>query len=330
MNRNYNVWISLLKIVCCYLVVLVHFGQTDFAIMLNGSVGHLSVPIFMFLSFYLCGNRLYEKEGYIKTRIKRLYYPIALWSLVYFMFYNLARIVLGMELIPIKHLVYSLVIGVSERMNTPMWYSMASLILSIVFYMIMVCIKDNSKRCYVYIFIIILAELLVYTEINNYFFSELKFESKVVCGRLAECIPFAAAGILISNYHSKKRWLVSIGSLLVTGITWNMNKPAGFGYQGIHLLAMTVFICICIIQLPASCKSKLTELINCVAKYTMGIYYVHIGIGYALTMLPLEVVNNRGLAFSATVMIVSFVAVFTIDKVAEKVTFLRWMRFMVV
>lgn len=325
-----NVWISILRIICCYLVVLNHFGRTDFCKMLATSVTIYAIPIFMFLSFYLCGNKLFENEGYIKKRLKRLYYPIFLWSIVYYLLYNSARAFVNKELIPIKDLMYSLVTGVSERLNTPMWFSMELILLSILMYMILVCERSERKRKIIYAFLIILAELLIYSGVNFYLFGGLRFESGLVISRLFECIPFAAMGMIVSGSNKKNVGFIAISSLLLTVIFWNVSKPNGFVYQGVQLLTVAVLICTVAILLPNPSKSKMTVFFDNISKYTMGIYYIHIGTGYFLTLFPIVNSENMGIIFALVVMLVSLSIVFVMNKIAEKVPAFQWMKYMVV
>ena len=55
-GKNYNSGIDVLKVLACFGVVLLHFGH-------DIKVATLLVPIFMFVSAYLCGRLFTKAHG---------------------------------------------------------------------------------------------------------------------------------------------------------------------------------------------------------------------------------------------------------------------------
>ena len=82
-GKNYNSGIDVLKVLACFGVVLLHFGH-------DVKVATLSVPIFMFVSTYLCARLFTEgtwRELFI--RLRRLYVPFVVWGVSYWLMFCL-------------------------------------------------------------------------------------------------------------------------------------------------------------------------------------------------------------------------------------------------
>ena len=62
----------------------------------------------------------------------------------------------------------------------------------------------------------------------------------------------------------------------------------------------------------------------------MGVYYIHLCLGYAMTMVPIASLKARGMLFVSIITVISFGVVFVMDKVAEKFAAMRWIKYMVV
>ncbi len=323
--QNKNKMISLLKIASCYLVVANHFGTGAGLEILNKvNACAMGVPIFAFLSFYLTSSHFYDHDvKWLGKRLKRLYLPVACWSVIYFVIYNLFRYLLKMELISFKELGYSVITGVSEKLNTPMWFNITMILLTAFLFSVIVGTQNVNKRYFLFVLLIIFI-VCQYNGFNTYFFSSAPLEIRGTLGRFNEMAVFGILGLMYGrNYREFSNGIKAANIALwiaILGVSFFIPMPEGFGYQGIRLMAQSVVICVLFISIPNIEKQSLIwKIIIFVSEYTMGVYFIHIGIGWALTKVleKLGISTENGL-FAMVVFLISLLMVILIDRCLPK------------
>lgn len=284
--RDHIAGIDLLKIVACFGVVVLHFGpQTSFAI--------LSVPVFMFISAYLCGALFTGGDcADLLKRLKRLYVPFAFWGLLYLVPYLLLE--RSLDLIAI---VEQLTIGVPA---CPVMYF---LFLLMVFSLVLFLVGHSRHRWIVIAMILLFCVIMQYTGANAELFSYFPFEIRMVFGRFCELLPASLLGFCLYLVRGiPKSVAVSFGMIFFCTYMILMVMGVGPGcdglmYQGMPLLAGTLGICV--IALNLSCgRLDMSRL----AALTPGIYYIHLLVGKALEMM---MGKHRGWTEAVVVFVVS-------------------------
>lgn len=301
-DKNYNYAMGLLKVVMSFEVVLCHYwvcgemknvpyAQWPFAAMRS-----VAVPAFMIMSFFFTRQVFEENsEAQNRKRLVRLVTPYWIWAIIYFGVYSFIYEITKIEnVLTIKDLLWQLSLGSSPKLNTVLWYQ-ADLIVLTLAYMIMHKVVPQKKILPFIGVIGILAIFLQYSGVNYLLFKDARYEIRYTFGRLIEMIPFTTMGYILADkrcisWLKKYKWSVaaSCGVLFVAFVVYSVfgYTPDGFGYNGIGLLVSGSSIVIITIALPLeNCGRRTKKIIDLLAKYSMGIYCLHFGVGFWLTKL---------------------------------------------
>ena len=289
------VGVVILRLYMCFLVVNTHLGGTT----LFEAEGLLyvfqayHVPVFMLLSFVLCAKYFLEptKEGIVK-RILRCLIPFVVWGIISFL---LELVFYKMD---ITALLWQLFTGLP--VNVSMWYLIILFWISILFWTIR--LLTNRK-----VFLIIISALAVisiisqYTGLNMLIFMDAPYNIQKSFGRVAEMLPLASIGILLSlaiPYLSKlkRRFhvMIFLGSgvllVLLLLLKWlfpSFDKFPGQDYNGLLLIVMSILLVATAYTNPLNFinNEKFINITKWVGKYTMGIFCIHIVLGLYLQWL---------------------------------------------
>lgn len=313
--------IDILKFIMVFSVVGAHFGAGVFPFSLTGT---LAVPVFMILSFIFFGYQVHSKKNIsIKGRIKRIYIPYVIWSIVYIYIYGFIYFFLGDSFYEgdWKSVLF-LQITFGHTIVTPLWFSLVLLILTILFYFITVIIKNDIARQIVYLFLLVLSIVLQYTELNYKIFCDLQYEIRYSLGRIIEMVPYASLGMLISNniFNIKNRCginesiFICLGSILFFCIAHFCFSSIEncFSYAGMGLLLKAICTVLFFWFLPI--KISTNKWLELMVKYNMGIYFIHMLIG---TLFTYYFNMSYGLVASLLVFIISYLVCFIFDKLSK-------------
>lgn len=288
MNHK-NVGISLLRIVMSFAVVVIHFGGAggELISFIKSRIGGLAVPCFMFISFYLLSEKFEQMTGeFIKNRIKRLYYPVIVWSAAYYILYLISG---QMGIADWRNLFYSIIFATS--LNPPLWFNITQILIIIFLVCLYYVIQKSDDRTVCLIITIVAMIFIQYTGINEYLFGSAVFESKYTLGRFAETLPMAIAGLLYGKYEkslsAKTKGFVYIGVIFCTIIFVFVGNAGatGYDYQGLYTFWGTIFVCLTAIVVPLPLTNRITGVVNYVADYTMGIYCMHFAAGQYIVVI---------------------------------------------
>lgn len=331
MNQR-NIGIDILRIWMSFEVILCHFGHELRPCLITSILSKfrvLAVPIFMLISFYLFSKSLVpnciDSKG-LGRRLRRLYIPLVFWALVYFV---VDRILVNcgcdVDEPTISMLFWQLVTG--HSLNPPMWFNVSLAILTMFFFIIYRFFPQHSVR--ISIMLLVISFILQYSGLNALLFKGLPIELSYPCGRLVEMIPYAASGLLISNYFvdfqnksmSVKSVimlvLISISAFVVMTGLFSLHGSYSFDYGGIDLLLMSISILSLFIAFPFNKLPNFVKaIILILSKYCMGVYCVHILVGRLLVLHGCQV---DSMLFPISIYLISLLVVILISKVPNNI-----------
>lgn len=289
-QRQINVGFSLVKILMSFVVIVDHFGNDEVVFTIRETLGGLAVPCFMFMSFYLIAPKLDSLSlEFVLKRLKRLYFPVVIWSFFSYVFYSiLFQFGIGeVNFSDWRKLFYSLLFGSAKGLVPQFWFNITQIIIFIIVAIVFssVNINKNEHICISFLFIII-AFLFQYSNINGDLFSSSPYEVRYTLGRIAEMMPFAFTAILIYKKENTKLFLIgTIGSfwvLVAFRFFLFRGEYIGFGYSGIATYALSIFICTLIVSLNFCPNNKIANIINHWASLSAGVYYMHYTVGVCI------------------------------------------------
>lgn len=287
-RASYNVGWMLLRPLICFQVILEHFWiqgdeihawQVPFDYMAS-----LSVPIFVFMSFYFCERHITANEpDYLKNRGWRVAWPLVGWALIYFAVLGPLRVVRGRQNVPdITDMFWQVSTGHSANLNPSMWYQTVLLVLTIAFFFIFR--KRSMQNVWVFVLLISGAIVLEYTGLNEYLFADLRFELKYPLGRIVEMIPFAVIGYACARFslldRLKLNRFVAAFLFLAIGVAALIplrdDKNFGFGYGNFWYIPAAVGIAVAMWYIPFPRMGRRTSsFLRFASSFTLGIYCVH-------------------------------------------------------
>ena len=271
MQRNYI--FDLLKIILSFLVVNIHIrnvtrGKVNFL----ETYGYYAVPLFVTLSFFLTYKYFSQIKlsfSIVLSRIKRLILPLIFWSGIGFL--------LKPNLININNIFLQLFTG--KVVNTPLYYLVIFICLTIIFWLI--TYLPIKSRLPLYFIIIITAFFLEYSGFNTRFFNPMGNEIRKSYGQIVELIKYASLGMLFATLinRSKKRLILFslAGSTLFLLIFSKFPQPWGYNYSGMKLFLGTIFVLSSILLIgQVNFSKEINKTINILGSYSFGVYLCHI------------------------------------------------------
>lgn len=293
------------------------------------------VPVFMLMSFFFVEHTLREgKKNKIAARMKRLFVPYVAWALIYFALYctlDVLRITHNAPVITwIKQLGWQLFLGSAPSLNPPLWFQFDIMLLTLFFAVLLKLVKRNAST--VIALIAIAALVMQYSGMNYKLFGHLPYEAKYPLGRAAEMLFYACLGLLAAR-HKCLEHLHGIGAVIVcvaalrfvTKYDVFAASVTGFMYQGLKLTACAVLLFVSFYLLPmAWLPSAIRKTISFLARYSMGVYCIHMLIGRAMTSsaerLLVDGIGGGGrFALCAAIYAVSIAVCFLISLLPGKV-----------
>lgn len=273
---GYNVGADVLKVLSCMGVVYLHFGAG------RSAIAQMSVPIFVLVSFYLCGNRiLFGSSMDLGRRVWRLYCPFLFWGIAYF----LVKSVFSKSL-DFGALCCQLVFG------APLCPGLYFIVDMVAASIVLFCLVKLLRRCVDYLLccVIVVCMMLEYLGVNYSLFSDLPYCAKWTVGRFCELLPYACLG-LVCYRHAQQRKAMMVASTVLF-LFWlgfrffdvTLSAP-GFMYSGALLLAGSASISVLVLLASWNVPSPLVKIIRAGGEVTAGVYYIHLLVGFGLDRL---------------------------------------------
>ena len=300
-GKNYNSGIDVLKVLACFGVVLLHFGH-------DVKVATLSVPIFMFVSAYLCGRLFTEgtwRELFI--RLRRLYVPFAVWGVSYWLMFCLFN-----RRFDIVVLIKQLAIGAPA---CPVLYF---LFLLACYSIMLFYVGHMRRRFWTLPLVLVICLTLQYSGLNATVFNRCSFDLRMVLGRFVELLPSAVLGYAF-YFIGKTRVTrgVSFVVAVVPIAVYSMSVGGvfamvcdGFQYQGAPLLLGAAGVSVAFVSGLSSVKGA--GFIHDIAQLTPGVYYVHLLVG---KLVESAIGRHRGWLEAVIVFVVSALCAFVMKRI---------------
>ena len=311
-------------------VVLCHYWDTsidnNFALKPFDIARYMAVMCFMFIAFLLTGKSIiYRDRPRITRRINRLVIMHLLWTLIYFTFHFIAKILLDtgkfygcdvgdILLLLAQQTIFGLTI------HGTMWFQVVLIVLSAMF-AVMYFRLQRSTALILTVILGVSALILQYTGINFMLFGWMGYSLRYSLGRLAEMIPLACLGILcvnfgIMNILQKNRLLVIVlcTVLMMLTVIFRHIIPSapGFSYSGLYLNLSAIFLTTIFYLLPIK---HLPSWLNIISSFSPGVYCTHTLIAGILQVLHVDVYVVNSFMFSVVIFLVSIVVSFVISKI---------------
>lgn len=283
-KKNFNVGISILRVLLCFWVVVHHCANAK---MNNHKYlqRNFHVPTFFLLSFYFYYSVINKRNILkIKFRFQRLLYPYILWPLLILLFNN-ALVASSMckhfrRNYTMKDLYIQILIG--ARFYTNFWFHFNLILLSL--FITIISFIAKAKLLIIYEFIGIISLYLHVSGINNYIFYNLKSPTNKTLGCINEMIPLSVFGCFFSSINLLLKLnnldlsFVIIFFLLLYLI---FEYEIFFKYPGIlypnvllNVLAATILILL-FGSININNFENINKLLKYVTSFTGGIYYLH-------------------------------------------------------
>lgn len=293
-HNQQNGGIALLRVWMCYEVIISHFlnfrhggAITDFLVGFEG----IAVPVFIMLSFLLVGRKLssVKSGGWTRQRLCRLLIPHVAWAFIYYICYRITnRLQITSIQLERSDLIWQLLLGSNPSLNRVMWFQFAILIatlLCLVIYRVLPYKWANYALAVLGIAMI----TSQYSGLNVRMFSSMRWELYWSLGRLAEVIPVAVVGCLLSQidyltviYNHRRLILgLCIIALICSECLVPYSEIDGFGYAGIHCIVEAF----CIISIFAALRIPSSPIVSIATRCTLGIYCIHFMLNTYLSIL---------------------------------------------
>ena len=314
-------------------VILVHYWDTSNGgmtgvIQILSFFRMLAVPIFMLMSFILVGKYIIEGRN-IRKRFNRLLVPHVGWAIIYFFILIVTDIMEWTKWgVGPKDLILQILTGESPRLCPQLWYQEVLIFLTALFY-IVYHYFSKKKAMMITCLLMLYGIFMQYSGINYLLFSGLPYEAMYILGRTLEMLPYAFWGIvfaefLLMNRVSDNKFYILIIGLTVCILLYNINFfvvcDKGFGYQGVNYIVMAIATVITFMAIPETViPSYIQHVIDNVARYTLGIYCIHWGIGKYLNLFFENVsIRTNTLRECVLIFIISLLISVFIERIPMK------------
>ena len=285
------VGVQILRFYMAFMVVAAHLGGA--ALFKLGGLFYLfqafHVPVFMLLSFLLCGRYfLSPTKDLIIKRVLRILIPFALWSVLsYFL-----SLILWNNLSPIT-LVNQLLTG--YPLNNPLWYLVVTFWICILFWITRLITGKNKSAFIIVISVLsVICIVLQYTGLYYRLFNGLDYNVKFTIGRFFEMIPYAAIGIIgsmvlpyLTKLDKKFHLIIFVSAfVLMTTIAILRDnvisyRPLGFDFLGVSLIVVAILLVLTAFTNPINwiTNKVFKNIIKWITSFTLGVFCMHVVIG---------------------------------------------------
>lgn len=286
---GYNLGISLLKMLMCFLVIVSHIWGVN--VTYTGPLGWLyylreySVPVFMILTFFFNEKTIDNLDGKkLGSRIVKLIVPLWGWAVIYWVFYKLLEEFLypGYEL-RIRDLWWQMFTGNSIYLNGTMWFQVDLIVLTILFAIIAFLARKFKNAVFA-----ILSWACILLQYSGTLLFIYKWKSELVgcCGRFFEMLPMATIGFMLAYFglleKSRKNWIVTMLISIIAIRFLRYDKPFApvpvqtFDYGGLDKIAVGLALIFLFAAPPLEKLPKFVhKIVEWLTKYTLGIYCMH-------------------------------------------------------
>ncbi len=337
---NYSYNIAFLKIFFSFCVVMAHFFVIESDSLPVAALFRLiaiASPMFFLISFFLTSDKLSKSDlKMLGKRVWRLYFPFIVWAFLYYFTYLLIGHFFNLTKLPNqffilftkKDLFWQLLAGSDRYLCPQLWFQFDLILFTLLFWLVF---KISNKHAVKILSVLgIICIVLQYTQINYSLFCRFEYELWFPLGRLAETLPFAVIGLLISREavlsgiraYKIPVIPVSILMIIITGIFGLIPNPElGFEYSGINMIIFTTSLFIVVYLLPFDrLIDTIKAILRFLAKYSFGVFCIHLGIGSFIELVICYNLNIKTGTFAECVLVysISLLVSWGISKIPGK------------
>lgn len=289
-GKQYNLGISLLKIIACVAVVYCHFG---------GGTIQSAVPVFMtlaFLSSPVSDSLAWRtRMRQCCKRFRRLLLPFWFWGMIGLFVWPITTTQQWNLWDVIIRFISQMILG--SPLNSPLYFIFILLVLTGLFSNI----GYNSSLRYICIYLgmCMLSFGCQYMGINYLICCNFPSNAYVVFGRICELLPYASIGVVLQDVRRRRPRLfrkiaviMGGGLLLLITIIDNthansiVSTPNGFGYQGLLLFCQSISVVLLFVGIGDMIPYALADSkMVFISMLTPGIYYSHKLVGEMFNLI---------------------------------------------
>ena len=283
---NYNLGISLLKMLLCFWVVFAHTYKISNKLLYKLIKRKFHVPTFFLISFFFCSKNILSRNiQKVKLRFKRLLIPYILLPLIIWIVNNLLFIFYKFnrfgKILSIKELISQYITG--RIFHRIFWYQFNLIFITLIYYIISFLFK--KKLMLILHILIIISYLLQYSGYNSKYFMKYKRSISYSLGNTVEVFPYTVTGFFFGYIDIIKlmlnfRFKIFYFSIIYIYIFFFFDifiNIKGFFYPGLlyNIGAIILFIFFSLIPFKNNTNKYLISFIKTISNYTGGIYYFH-------------------------------------------------------
>lgn len=304
-----NYGLNLLRVFLSFCVVLCHFWHTD-SKSLDGiwklfwQMRSSAVPVFMTMTFFFAARRLAEADcAWLRRRLARLWAPFLFWSLVsWSVAYALFQMV-GAHSVTLGDLALQLLLGANNKVAGQFWFHSNLIMLTVAFFALFRFVKPNWRPVALGS-LVLLCLVFQYTKLNLLCFGNLPTGVRQPFGRLCGTAVYAVLGISLAALKPcldaaarRTRVFLAVASVFAIWlfvyanpcprpsfafVTSQGEKMPTLGSIGLQMVALSAAYFLLFYHLPISGRSALRTFVEWLSRYCMGVYCVHMFLGWIL------------------------------------------------
>lgn len=299
----FNHGLALARILLCFLVVCCHAyrdgGVLDPLVL---PLKKTAVPAFFSISCLLAAPAFEPGAGLraLSRRIARLGAPFLFWGLAFavpFLAKELAYAdsFAGGVRAGLGGIALQLLFG--HAYDPPLWFLFDMIVFTLALHALARLSPSKAGLAALVVLAAALAFLLCQTGANHRIWDRFPWEVRYPFGRLCECFPYAAAGLLLGLFGIHRRmerhraaWLAVLALALLLP---SPPDPAhSFGNAGwSRLKDAAVLPCLFFLLPFGTAPGILKTAVSAVSRYTLGVYCIH----YVPAILLLRILDRHGI-----------------------------------
>ena len=288
-----------IRILFSFLVVCNHFFSHGMGEKWIVPLRTMAVPVFFILAFYFTTNdSMRIPPRACKQRLLRILVPFWFWGIVFAPIYVAGFVFSHKEGFwdALRKVVLQLAFGYVY--NFPLWFLFALAILTAGWFALRRLAPFRRYEILTALCFAGVALFFQYVGWNRFIFGSLDWHVRFPLGRLVECIPFAAVGIVFSKTsfpdNLRRSRFLPLHLILVALLCWPYRPGIdGFGYGGIWILLSGSALTLFFLLLPLGWLPECIRTgIEALSRYSLGIYCLHLPVGSVL-MKVLSVSRSR-------------------------------------
>ena len=314
LKKDINIGVEILRVVYCYLVVVVHFGSGDIY-QFSWKYIDFYVTSFFLIAFYFSYNAFSSRYiPKIKERFWRLLYPYILWPIIIYIRQNWHSV--RFQDLSNKYLLKRFYIQflLGNNIHGIMWF-LFNLIFSSLFICIIVLLFKNYQFYALYAFFI-LNSIYNYYKLHNYYMnsfprSPIQHSMEI----MNETFIFAISGYTLGYFDilnllkRLSKFSFIFFSPIFYIVRWHQevfDYFPGFNVIFNTLFISTIFIFFGTLPFDIFKNSIINKILKILTRHTGGIYYIHTE-AYDILINKYHLMYPRSTASNILVYVASYI-----------------------